>query len=65
MSDYYKYPKYSNNKKKFRAKGVKVRFTDYGGNDLSHKLSYSYVYKGVPGGWSVSNTKYINANIYR
>ena len=57
MSEYNKYTNYSSNKKKFKTKGVTVRFTDYSGNDLSHTLTYSYIYNGVPGGWSVSNTK--------
>ena len=55
MSDYIKYKK---NRELLKKNNIKIRFTGYNGEDLTHKLSYSYSYNGMPGGWSIKDNEY-------
>jgi hypothetical protein len=54
MSDYAKYKK----NRELLKNNIKIRFTGYNGEDLSHKLSYSYSYNGIPEGWYIKDNKY-------
>lgn len=62
MSDYEKYKK---NRELLKKYDIKIKFLGTNGEDIAHKLNFSYSYNGVPCGWYIKNKRYNNNSYYK